>query len=155
MPETVVITDTSCLIALSKTDALNLLPALYHRIVVTEEIAEEFGESLPLWLEIMPVTNKKYLQLLELTLDKGEASAIALAMTLGDVLLIMDDLKGRKEAKRLGFKVTGTLGVLFSAKQKGLIPALKPFIERLLSVDFRIAPQVINKLLALSDEDTR
>ena len=152
MPETiVVITDTSCLIALSKTDALNFLLALYNRIVITEEIADEFGEPLPLWLEIMPVADKKYLQLLEHTLDKGEASAIALAITLGNVLLIIDDLKGRKEAKRLGFKVTGTLGVLYAAKQKGLIPALKPF-EKLLSVDFRISPEIINKLLALSGE---
>jgi len=153
MPEIVVITDTSCLIALSKINALDFLPILYQKIVITEEIAEEFGEPLPLWLDIMSVEDKKYLQLLEHTLDKGEASAIALAMTLDEVLLIMDDLKGRKEAKRLGFKVTGTLGVLFSAKQQGLIPELKPLIERLLSIDFRIAPQIISKLLILSDEE--
>jgi predicted nucleic acid-binding protein len=152
MPETVVITDTSCLIALSKTNVLDILPKLYSRVVVTEEIAAEFGEPLPLWLEVMPVADKKYLQLLEHTLDKGEASAIALAISLGDVLLIMDDLKGRKEAKRLGFKITGTLGVLFSAKQKGLLPALKPLIDQLYAVDFRISPHIVKELLTLSGE---
>jgi predicted nucleic acid-binding protein len=86
-------------------------------------------------------------------LDKGELSAIALAVTLENVLLILDDLKGRKEAQRLGFKITGTLGILFSAKQKGLIPALKPYIERLQAVDFRIASSIVNKLLALSGEN--
>jgi predicted nucleic acid-binding protein len=120
--------------------------------VITEVIAEEFGEPLPSWLEIMPITDNKYLQLLEHRLDKGEASAIALAITLDDALLIMDDLKGRKEAKRLGIKFTGTLGVLFNAKQKGLIPALKPFIDQLLSTDFLIAPHIIHELLALCGE---
>ena len=120
--------------------------------MITEEIADEFGEPLPSWIEVLPVTNGKYLQLLEIVLDKGEASAIALAITLGDVLLIMDDLRGRKEAKRLGFRITGTLGVLFAAKQKELIPALKPLITQLLSVDFRISPHIVNKLLTLSGE---
>ena len=152
MPKTVIITDTSCLIALSKADTLDVLPQLYHRIIVTEEIAEEFGEQLPSWVEIVPVVEKKYQQLMESLLDKGEASTIALAVTLGDVLLIMDDLKARKEAKRLGFKVTGTLGVLFSAKQKGIIPALRPVIDRLLFADFRISPQIVSELLTLSNE---
>ena len=152
MPETVVITDTSCLIALSKINALDFLSKLYCKILITKEIAEEFGEPLPSWLEIMPVADKKYLQLLEHTLDKGEASAIALAISLGDVLLIIDDLKARKEAKRLGFRITGTLGVLFNAKQKGLIPALKPFLDQLLFFNFRISQRIINKLLILSDE---
>jgi predicted nucleic acid-binding protein len=92
--------------------------------------------------------------LFERILDKGEASAIALAAILENVLLILDDLKGRKEAKRLGFKVTGTLGILFSAKQKGLIPALKPYIERLQTIDFRIAPSIVQELLMLSGENS-
>jgi predicted nucleic acid-binding protein len=153
MPEIIVIADTSCLIALSRMEALDLLRQLYRRVVITEEIRDEFGEPLPAWIEIMPVADRKYQRLLESILDKGESSAIALAVTLENVLLIVDDLKGRKEAKRLGFKITGTLGVLFSAKQKGLIPALKPCIERLQAVDFRIAPPIVKKLLALSGEN--
>ncbi|MDR1866382.1 MAG: DUF3368 domain-containing protein [Bacteroidales bacterium] len=153
MPEIIVIADTSCLIALSRIEALDLLRQLYRRVVITEDIRDEFGEPLPAWIEIMPVTDRKYQHLLEGILDKGESSAIALAVTLENVLLILDDLKGRKEAKRLGFKITGTLGVLFSAKQKGLIPALQPCIKRLQAVDFRIAPPVVKELLALSGEN--
>ena len=152
MLEMVVITDTSCLIALTKTDTLGILSKMYHRVIITEDIRDEFGEPLPVWIEIMPVVDKKYQQLLEKTLDSGEASAIALAITLEDVVLILDDLKARKEAKRLGFKITGTLGVLFRAKQKGLIPALKPYIDKLQAIDFRISPLVVKELLTLSDE---
>jgi len=45
-----------------------------------------------------------------------------------------------------------TLVVLFSAKQKGLIPVLKPVIDRLLSSDFRISPNIVAELLELSGE---
>ena len=125
---------------------------MYHRVIITEDIRDEFGEPLPAWIEIVPVSDKKYQQLLEGTLDKGESSALALAITLENVLLILDDLKARKEAKRLGFRVTGTLGVLFSAKQKGLIPALKPYIDKLQAIDFRISPHIVKELLTLSGE---
>ncbi|MDR2773701.1 MAG: DUF3368 domain-containing protein [Tannerella sp.] len=153
MPEMIVIADTSCLIVLSRIEALSLLRQLYRRVVITEEISDEYGEPLPAWIEVMPVVDKKYQYLLERILDKGESSAIALAVTLENTLLILDDLKGRKEAKRLGFKVTGTLGVLFSAKQKGLISALKPCIEQLQATGFRIAPSIVEELLVLSGED--
>ena len=129
-----------------------MLNRLYPRVVVTVEIREEFGEPLPSWMEVKEVVNKHYQELLEATLDKGEASAIALAIELGDVLLVVDDLKGRKEAKRLGLSITGTLGVLFSAKQRGFIPALKPCLDKLQEVDFRIAPQIVEELLRLSGE---
>ena len=126
---------------------------LYRRVIITEDIRDEFGEQLPEWIEIVQVVDRKYQLLLEGILDKGEASAIALAVTMENVLLIMDDLKGRKEAKRLGLKITGTLGVLFSAKQKNLIPELKPYIKRLQAADFRIAPSIVNELLTLSGEN--
>jgi len=152
MHDIVVITDTSCLIALAKINALELLNLLYHKVIVTKEICEEYGEPLPEWIEIKPVKNKKYQQLLELLLDRGEASAIALALEMGNVLLIVDDLKARKEAKRLGLQMTGTLGVLYALKQKGFISALKPYIDVLQSIDFRIAPNIVSELLLLCGE---
>ncbi len=152
MPNTIVITDTSCLIALTKIDALGLLRELYEHVIITQEICAEFGDVLPGWIEIREVTNKRYQQLLESTLDKGEASAIALAMELNDVLLVVDDLKGRKEAERLGLHITGTLGILFRAKQLGIISALKPCLDQLQASDFRIAPAIVQKLLHESKE---
>jgi predicted nucleic acid-binding protein len=137
---------------INKKGALDLLRQLYAEVIVTEDIYAEFGEPLPEWISIRTVINKKYQQLLELNLDKGESSAIALAMEIKDALLIIDDLKARKEAKRLGFPVTGTLGVLYAARQQGLISALKPHIDALQSVGFRVAPDIIKELLTLCRE---
>jgi predicted nucleic acid-binding protein len=61
-----VIADTSCLIALSKIEAIELLKELYEEVFITEEIAFEFGEKLPEWIKIDNVKNKKYQQLLDL-----------------------------------------------------------------------------------------
>jgi predicted nucleic acid-binding protein len=137
---------------LTKTKTLGLLHQLYDEVIVTEDIYTEFGEPLPEWIEIRHVVNKKYQQLLELNLDKGESSAIALAMEIENALLIIDDLKARKEAKRLGFPITGTLGVLYAARQQELIPKLKPYIDALQLVGFRVAPNIVKELLTLCHE---
>jgi len=152
MPDIVVITDTSCLIVLSKINALEVLNKLYKRVVVSKEIAEEFGEFLPDFIEILEVQNKNYQRILENTLDKGESSAIALAFELENVLLVLDDLKARKEAQKMGFKITGTLGILFMAKEKNIISSLKDYLNKLQETDFRISENIIFELLKRSNE---
>ncbi|NHB69798.1 DUF3368 domain-containing protein [Perlabentimonas gracilis] len=153
MPNITVIADTSCLIALSKVEGIELLKELYQEVYITEEIAFEFGEPLPEWIIIESVKNKKYQQLLELYLDLGEASAIALALEKVEVLLILDDLKGRKEAEKLGFRITGTLGILFKAKKEGLITELKSYIEKLNAVGFRLSSKIEEEILRKSNEN--
>lgn len=147
MHDTIVITDTSCLIVLSKLGLLDILYKSYSNIVVTEEIAEEFGEALPEWIQVKDVPNKNYQLLLEATLDRGESSAIALAIDLPDSLLIIDDLKGRKEAVRLGLKITGTLGVLYKAKQRGFIEELRPVVDELEAKGFRVSAKVKEEII--------
>lgn len=59
--------------------------------------------------------------MLQLELDAGEASTIALALENPDGRIILDERKGRSVAKRLGLKVTGTFGIIIKAKDEGLI----------------------------------
>jgi len=103
-----IISDTSCLILLEKIGELDLLQKLYKNILVTQIIANEYGKFLPVWIQIENPKDLRHLILLETSLDKGEASAIALAMEKEQCLLIIDDLKGRKLAKKLGVAITGT-----------------------------------------------
>ena len=152
MPEITVIADTSCLIALTNINALDLLKNLYTEVIVSEEIALEYGEPLPSWIKVETVKNLKYLQLLENLLDRGEASAIAIALDLEHVLLILDDLKARKIAEKLGFKITGTLGILIKARKSGLINQVRPYLEKLQTAGFRISTAIEDELLKLCDE---
>lgn len=111
MPD-VVIPDASCLIVLDKVGEIDLLRRLYTNIFTTDEVAKEFGKSLPSWIGIRSPKNDKYVIVLTAIVDPGEASAIALSLECDDPLLIVDDLKARKLAERLGLTFTGTLGIL-------------------------------------------
>lgn len=46
------ISNTSCLIVLDNIGLLDILKKLYSKIVITQEVAEEFGKNLPDWIEI-------------------------------------------------------------------------------------------------------
>ncbi len=121
----VIISDTSCLILLDNIGELDLLHKLYGTIITTTEVKLEFGKELPVWFQIIEPKNKKYQSLLENTVDKGEASTIALAVEYDDCLLIIDDLKGRKFALQLGIHIIGTMGVIVDAKLSGTISSVK------------------------------
>lgn len=151
MPK-IVISDASTLILFDKIDEFNLLQKVYGKLLTTPEVANEFGEKLPNWIKIQSVSDKKYQEFLETQVDTGEASAIALATEYDDVLLLLDDLKARKLATQLKIRITGTLGVIHKAKQMECIDRVKPFIDRLLLTDFRIADNIIKEILKLNNE---
>lgn len=137
-----IISDTSCFIILSKIGELDLLKKLYGQIITTSDIAEEFGELLPDWVIIENVTDRYRQRILELQIDRGESSAIALAMEIQNCTLILDDFKARKIAKNLGLSYTGTIGIIIKAKLNGIIPSIRPFIEKIKETDFRISAEI-------------
>ena len=48
----IVISDASCLIALNNIGSLNVLKDLYNEVIITNEVKNEFNESLPNWIKI-------------------------------------------------------------------------------------------------------
>lgn len=148
----IIISDTSCFIVLSKIGELGLLQKLYIRLATTTTIASEFGEELPEWVDVISVKDVTRQQLLELQLDQGESSAIALALEIPDSTLILDDAKARNIALRLGLKITGTIGVIIKAKHEGVIPAVKPLIEKIKHAGFRLSEDLEKQALILAAE---
>lgn len=147
-----VISDTSCFIVLDKINQLDLLQKLYGRIFTTNEVAEEFGEQLPHWVNVISLKDKAKQQLLELHVDKGESSAMALAMEWEANLIILDDHKARVIARKLGLNVTGTLGVLINAKKEGFFKSIKPFLRDLKKTNFRITEDLEKEALKQAGE---
>lgn len=148
----VIISDTSCLILLDKIGELDLLQKLFGQITVTKEIADEFNKELPAWFSIQAPKNRMYQVILEASLDKGEASAIALAVEEEDCLLIIDDYKGRKYAEKLHINITGTLGILINAKLSGHIVSVKALLEKIKKTDFRITSDLESITLKKANE---
>lgn len=144
----IVISDTSCLIILSKIELLDILPALFGEIWITEEIKKEIGETLPNWITVKKTDAVQITKILALNVDEGEASAMALYLEqTGDALLVIDERKGRLIAKDLGIKIIGTLGILVKAKQSGLITNMQDVIDLLEQTDFRLSPILKQQLL--------
>jgi predicted nucleic acid-binding protein len=82
----------------------------------------------------------------------GEATSIALASADQNSLLIIDESKGRKVAKEMGIQITGTLGILVTAKQKVYIKAVKPIIAKIHQTNFRISENLIRVVLEKVNE---
>ena len=141
MPK-VIIADTSCLIILTKIGELDLLYKAYKRVTITHDVFLEYGEKLPLWIDVRQVNDHYRQQLIEMQLAKGEASAIALALETDDALVILDDWKARKIAERLRVQFTGTIGVLIKAKHFGIITSIKPFLMKIRETNFRISDEL-------------
>ena len=135
----VVISDTSCFIILSKINEMELLHKVYENILTTPEIVAEYGETLPEWIEIVPVQDRYKQQLFEIQLGKGESSAMALSLEIPDSILIIDDYKARKTAEILNLKFIGTIGLIIKAKLDGVIPSVKPMLQKIKSTNFRLS----------------
>jgi len=161
MPE-ITIVNTSPLFYLHRLGLLELLKKLYGHIIVPEAVKKELkegqaqGEDVPqlenyTWVEIRRVSMPMYLKLIA-DLGPGESEVLALATNHPSALVILDDKLARRIAEMQGFRLTGTAGVLLRAKQKGFVPALKPVIERLLDLDFRLKPDLVKVTLELAGE---
>jgi predicted nucleic acid-binding protein len=128
----IVVADSGPLHYLILLDHAELLHRFYDEVVVPDAVANELTSSsapsavrewisrAPPWLSVVPV---KADQLQEVTgeLDLGERAAIALAGVIHADLLLIDKAAGRAEARRRNLRVTGTLGVLRTAAERGLI----------------------------------
>ena len=151
-PSRIIIADTSCFILLDKIDYLEILQKLFGQVTTTTEVLVEFGKSLPEWVTIENVKDKNQQKLLEAEIDKGEASAIALAMENTNSLLILDDYKARKTAARYGLQFTGTLSVFLKAKEENVIPTIRPILERIQQTDFRFTEKIFLDILKEANE---
>jgi predicted nucleic acid-binding protein len=78
---------------------------------------------------------------------------IALAHESSAERIVMDDLDGRRFARRLGLEPVGTLGLLLAARLRGELGSLREEIERLEREGFRASPSLVAAvLLAVGEE---
>jgi predicted nucleic acid-binding protein len=137
MPD--ILTNTSPLIALENIGRLNVLEALYGVVHCTEEVAAEFGPQVPTWLHVHRVQDRTRVAIIGNLVDHGEASLLALAFEMPDSILILDDRKARRLATNLQLRLTGLLGVLIRAQQRGVISSLADELTSLKAVGFRFS----------------
>ncbi|MEN9382107.1 MAG: hypothetical protein RI940_988 [Bacteroidota bacterium] len=141
--------DTSVLILLFKINQLNLLLLLYRNVYITEEIRVEYRDAIPNWILVESSSTETSENF---DLDKGEASLINNVIKYKNSLLIIDDAKARRVAKKLNLNFIGTIGIIIKAKQLGYINKIKPLLEKMNLTNFRLAPDIQAKALLLAGE---
>ena len=161
-PQTV-ISNATPIIALSLLGQLDLLRRLYGQVIIPPAVEAEIlgggqragAGELPAvaYIQTGPLADPRRADLLLSELDRGEAEVIALAQERHADLLLLDERLGRRHARRLGLKLTGTLGILLRAKQDGHLAEIKPLIETLKQGGIRLSEAVIQRTLQLAGED--
>jgi hypothetical protein len=153
----IVVSDTSSLIALAAVKRLDLLQQLFGSVVIPPAVHAELSMSSfnvssaiesSAWIEVKQPDDEKLLQNLLSLLDKGESEAIVLAKELHADFLVIDERRGRQEAKRHQIPIIGLLGVIAKARRAGLIEQVKPLVDRIIhDVGFRVSPRLYSLFL--------
>jgi len=157
-----IISNTTPILSLLKINKLILLEKLYERIIIPTAVYNEIekGKEKPYyldlklidWIEIRDIKNldsKDYF----LDLDEGEAEVIILAREQNTDLVIMDEIMGRRIAKQFNLTVTGTIGVLLKAKEKGFVSSIKELLTELQEKGTWLNSKLISKALELANEE--
>ncbi|MDE2741642.1 MAG: DUF3368 domain-containing protein [Gemmatimonadota bacterium] len=162
MPD--VICNTSPLQYLHQADLLELLPALVGQVYVPEAVVAELEEGrqrnvlLPTlekfsWLTVKPVRDRTLLPMVT-HLGDGEKEVLALGLETQDALLLLDDRDARRYARSLELEISGTLGILLLAKERGILDAVRPVLDRLQALRFRLNAETRQMVLKQAGEAT-
>ncbi|MEI6309664.1 MAG: DUF3368 domain-containing protein [bacterium] len=160
MPE--VICNTSPLQYLHQIGQLQLLQALTGHILIPPAVSAELAEGhsrgvdLPdlaalLWVAIRTPISAPATSLI-VDLGPGETQALMLALEIPGAIVVLDDARARRVAETRQIPFTGTLGILLDAKRAGFISTIKPSLEQLQLLRFRLATHTRAAVLKLAGE---
>jgi hypothetical protein len=158
MPEPAerVVVNTTPIIALSVIGRLDLLSLLSGEVMtppaVRSKILEGGSQGIGStafadmsWLRVVPLQDPR-----RADLDRGKAEVIALAQEVNADLIVLDERLARQHARRLGLKLTGTIGVLLKAKDRGFVPAVAPLIHDLQRGGIWLSDALVEQALRLA-----
>ena len=117
-----------------------------------DEAAQAIEQASLSWLLVRQVGNRDAVEFLQADLNLGEAEVIVLARETNADRILMDDLDARRFARRLGFDLIGTMGLLLAARQRGEISSVRNEIGRLAALGFRVAPSLVEAILKEAGE---
>lgn len=162
-----IVADSGPLIALANADLLHLPAALYGRALLARTVLDECtgtgwrGDarhiqkalSEGLFEGLFEVVPDPVIPdaLAGIELDAGEATALALAIELQAVVLI-DEERGRREARQLAIPVIGVCGLLLAAKRQGFLSAVVPALRTMKSSGYFLGDTLIEQIARMANE---
>ena len=160
-----IVADAGPLIALARIGQLGLLQRLYGEVLIPSAVLDELalGSGRPGataldaaiksgWLTERRATPKSTLPKLTSLLGRGEAEAIVLAMQKHPRFLLIDDAKGREAARQQDIPIVGVAGVLVVAKTVGEVDGVKPILDDLANIGYRMSARLVSKIQSMANE---
>jgi predicted nucleic acid-binding protein len=133
------IVDTTPIVILAKIGHLDLLTAMAREVLLPSPVVREIRKGPPADPALRAVeagwgteVAVRYIRVAVRSvglLGPGEQAVLTLALQRPGSRVILDDGQARKAAERLGLRKAGTVGVILSARQRGLIAAVVPVFQ--------------------------
>ena len=150
-----VVVNASPLIVLFRSGQIELLPRLFHEILVPDSVWREVtsgghddpaarGLAQASWTQRIAVDPSE--RVTPWNLGPGESAVLSLALARSGYRAVMDDWAARRCARTLGIRTLGSGGVLVVAKRRGLISSVVDRLERLRRAGLWISDEVIELL---------
>lgn len=151
----VVVADTSPINYLLLIGHVEVLGTLYGRVLVPSTVLDElrhpmapaivraWAERTPTWVEVHDSKGSSPIP----SLDRGESDAIVLATTVRADAILIDEVAGRREARRRGLRVAGTLAVLDEADGARLLN-FEDAVKALGNTSFRVSTTALAEIRA-------
>jgi predicted nucleic acid-binding protein len=149
-----IVVNTGPLIALARGEVLDVIGTLPLEFVCPPEVRQELDDGAakgyldvrPPWLMVVALAAGPN-PIAQAALDVGEAAVLQLAIEQKISRVCIDDWKGRRTAMAIGLTVTGSLGLLARAKVLGLIPAVRPIVDKMTKEGVWYDAQLVAKVL--------
>ena len=157
----IVVSNSSPLISLFRAGLLELLPHVFGRVHIADEVHREvvvLGAGRPAaeavgaapWIEKHGPADVAVLASLRALhpLGSGELATVLLAQSMKADLAIIDERAARRWAQAGGLAVIGCVGVIETGFRRGLVPDLRESYLTLLAQGTRIDRHILNRSLA-------
>jgi len=152
----IVVSNTTPLIGLGRIGRIDLLATIFGQIIVPQAVYSEISAvedeikkalNAAAWLRVEPVRDRLAVEVLLDELDLGEAETIVLGREINADWVLMDEKKGRRKLAELGLRKIGSVGILISARQSGVIDNLHDELTRLRQQGFSLSQSVFEAAL--------
>jgi len=153
-----VVSDTSPLVALSRSGLLGFLPTLYQTVLIPPSVLAELASHVDVreverfvFVRAPRVTAGRVLRPSQL--DQGEWDAIQLALEVHADAVLIDESARRAYAQQQSLSVVGFLGILLIAKRVGRVASIGHVVRQLMADHkYFVGAQLLRKVLQTAGE---
>ena len=154
--------NASPVILLAKAEVIQFVPLVCEQLVIPAGVVQEVrrGQMSDAGFAWLQGGGARFLaeplavppEISEWDLGLGEAEVLAWTMARPGFTAVLDDLQARRCAEKFRLPLIGSLRVLLILKERKLIPAIRPAVEKFKEAGSYFSTALIEQALTLAGE---